>query len=439
MLRIITFLLLAGAALYNFELQTAVALVVLLLLIFVQAGYLSSHIRTVKKNPPVDSNQVAELLSEIEREATAEKAQSRPVKAVNQHIEPEVFKQFQENLDRSKIDQSAKKQEADVVLSLSRKQKKAPVKTTTKTQNKPTSKSSKTVGKAKESGYKRYGVNKNKKAETTKKTELGTVDVGSIDALFDDIDEGSGEQFSRGTVTPNPRKSMVTSTAIKNTHSPLIAKEELSSDDLKPDKKSMEKEVDLILSVGEKSIKAQDYGVALQKVQHWLQTNDKNSASTEQLKAILLLKIDCELGLQQFDSAAKTGQDILKHYFSPVDEKALVQVELWNKKFIAAKKQSLALHFLFTALNDYRIRNNDLKLDQTYIQIEKAYQQLEDWPRMIQTLQNHINIKKNLKDYEGQLSLLDHLGKLLYDQGDAKGSKRCYEQSIAIKNQMVKT
>jgi hypothetical protein len=77
-------------------------------------------------------------------------------------------------------------------------------------------------------------------------------------------------------------------------------------------------------------------------------------------------------------------------------------------------------------------------MDTIYQEIEAAYRQMEDWPRLIQTLQNHLSIRKTLKDHTGQLDLLDHLGKLLYDQGDAASSKKCYERRLVIENEMAK-
>ena len=61
---------------------------------------------------------------------------------------------------------------------------------------------------------------------------------------------------------------------------------------------------------------------------------------------------------------------------------------------------------------------------------------MEDWPRLIQTYQNHLSIKKMLNDHQGQLEIYDHLGKLQYDQGDAEGSKLSYEESMSIKKQI---
>ena len=75
-------------------------------------------------------------------------------------------------------------------------------------------------------------------------------------------------------------------------------------------------------------------------------------------------------------------------------------------------------------------------MDEIYQEIETAYEQMKDWPRLTQTYQNHLSIKNSLKDYEGQLELLDLLGKLLFDQGDAEGSRKCYEQRLAIENRL---
>ena len=91
---------------------------------------------------------------------------------------------------------------------------------------------------------------------------------------------------------------------------------------------------------------------------------------------------------------------------------------------------------MFTALNEYRQLHDHFKMDVLYDEIEIAYRQSEDWPRLIQTYQNHLSIKKVLKDYVGQLDLLDHLGKLLYDQGEEDKSRKCYEQRLVIENEM---
>ncbi len=345
-----------------------------------------------------------------------------------------MFKQFQQNLDSSKTEH-AKDQEEEVVLSLSSPKKKRPK------ENTSLNKKAKSKAKTAASGYGRYKKGSKKPDHKGgEQPEIETINVDSIDSLFDDMNESSDQNTNLGSVKPKPRKK-VKGASEKDpliTIPPLTAKEVLTSHDLEPDQETKEEEAGLVLSAVKKSIKSKKYDEAVKTVRHWLQSDNTDSAPSEQVKNILLLKVECEIGLQNFNDAAKTGQLILKKYFTPIDDESLEQIEQWNEKFISAKKQEQALHFLFTTLNEYRIRNDDVKMDQIYMHIEAAYEQMEDWPRLIQTLQNHMGIKKNIKDFEGQLSLLDHLGKLLYDQGDAQGSKRCYEQSIAIKSQMVK-
>jgi len=107
-------------------------------------------------------------------------------------------------------------------------------------------------------------------------------------------------------------------------------------------------------------------------------------------------------------------------------------IEIFKKE----KKYSLALPFLFSVLNEYRQFGNHKRMDEIYNEIEQGYRDQQDWKRLIKTYQNHLTIKKLLKDFKGQLKLLDHLGKLYYDQKNADGSKECYEQSIAIKAEM---
>jgi len=444
-LQILTVAIFVGGVLYSLELEVALGIIALLFLVTAQILFLVARTKVTRNAPPIDSKHIADIINKIKKSPTIQEPTPEPFEPTEEKISSDIFSKFQQNLDqstpRAPIKAKAPEEENEVIVSLSSKRPIVPKKAATLEPALPRREAPKQAVPA----YNPYSkVSKPAlKPAPVAKAPIDDIDVGSIDSLFDDIQEPSQPKPKRPPVTPSQRKQLkevqeAGAAPELNSPVPLISKEILTSEDFEVNPLNEKKETEMVLSLVKKSLKAENYQEGLKTIQQWLQTSARNNAPAEQIREVLQLKGDCEFALQLFEEASKSWQILAKKYFKGGDASSLKLLEDWNRKFIDLGQQKFALHFLFTSLNEYRHRDNYTEMDQTYLQIETGYEQLKDWARLIQTIQNHMAIKKIIKDYAGQLSLLDHLGKLLYDQGDADGSRKCYEQSIAIKQQMLR-
>ena len=263
-----------------------------------------------------------------------------------------------------------------------------------------------------------------------------------MDSIFDNIAEPekmpSANMVAKTKIDPQTIIRKMEDIAQKSASrkgGALIPNERLTSEDFDGSIKVLENEAEMVLSVASKAYRDESYEEGLATIRKWFQNSYKYNTQAKQNGDLLKLKADCEFALLRYEEAADTYQEYFTKHLKSGDGDYMEFLDGLVDRFTLAMQQHYAVPFYFTALNEHRKVQNHGKMDWIYSQIETAYRNTEDWARLIQTYQNHISIKKMLKDYEGQLDILNHLGKLQYDQGDAAGSKKSYELSIAIKNE----
>ncbi len=417
----------------NWELETKLALVGLIFLLAVQLQFITS--RTHKKGARPKSSTSRKVPTARRKESLAKEQANSSDKAIN----PNVFSQFQKNLTQSSDSDLGKpEEENDVILSLSSKSK--------------TKLKEKTASSTKVPPPKNKTALPTTKKKNTAKTVKGLKDkipVTSIGGMFDDIKETP--EVSSGRVDPvklPPKKLGKLSLPSDSNKQPdadepsmappLTSQEILTSSDFEADGSGTKDAAEITLSMAQNYYQKKEYEKSLSALRQFFNAPDQKPVEADMMVKLTLLKSDCEFDLDQFEKASKTQQELFATYVDKQHPQHLEFLEQIIKRYIEAEQQQYVVHFLFTALNEFRQLHEFDKMDEIYGEIETAYHQLEDWPRLTQTYQNHLAIKKTLKDFSGQLGILDHLGKLLYDQGDDEGSRKCYEQRLSIENQMEK-
>jgi tetratricopeptide (TPR) repeat protein len=424
--QIIIILCFLGGIFWVFDDWKAAMMVNLLVVLLVtQILFLSSKL-TIKKNKPnLDGEKIANMISTIKgapvkKQLVKKKKKKKPTKKEDTQIDPNVFSKFQNNLKDSQKNRGDDAIEGeDVVLSLSSKSKKGSAKSNL-------SKSGEHLKKTLESGKLKPKMNRLKKGGKIK------VPTENIDSIFDDMKDAENDKqksVSKKDAIVNKQNDKGKISKIKP---PLISNEMLSSKDFKV----LENEAEMVFNAAEKTYRSGNFEEALSSIMRWFQSNYKYNTKASHNKDLAKLKADCEFSLLRYKTAAESYQDYFKRYCKQSDEDYLHTLDDVIDNFSLSIQQKYAIQFMFTALNEHRQTGNQVRMDGIYKEIEQAYRQMEDWPRLIQTYQNHLSIKKMIKDHQGQLEILDHLGKLQYDQGDAAGSKQSYEESMAIKNQI---
>lgn len=360
----------------------------------------------------------------------------------SEKIDSTLFSKFQENIDQSEKERGVIDQtEGDVVVSISSKGKKAT------SRKKPVTSAQKVVPANKVPAGRspdetRVAPPKTGKIQqSSPKQDNQSVPEVPIGSLFDDVQEPLANAENEAVVPDKPREKTIEPPPVIEPEEaePLMAHEVLTSDDLQADEaEDIQDEAELILSVAQKQYQAGEYKDSISTVNQFLGESLTKLSDTTFVQKLIQLKGDSEFQLKQYDKASKTWHEIFQKHLTKKESGFIPLLEETIAKFKKVNQQQYSVHFLFTALNEYRQSQNLQKMDETYGDIEDGYHQQEDWKRLIQTYQNHLTIKKTLNDFAGQLDILDHLGKMLYDQGDAEGSRKCYEQRLAIETQMNK-
>lgn len=417
----------------NWELETKLAIIGLIFLLTVQLQFIIS--RTHKKGARPKSRPSRKLSTARKKESLA-KGQ---IDSSDKAIDPSVFSKFQKNLTQSSASGMGKPdEENDVILSLSSKSKtKLKEKTSTSPQSAPLKKKVALPPASKKSVAKPERDIKDK------------IRVAPIGGMFDDIKETP--EVSSGKVDPvklPPKKlDKLSLPSDTNKHPdadepsmapPLTSQEILTSSDFEADGSGTKDAAEITLSMAQNYYQKNEYEKSLSALRQFFNAPGQKPVHEDMMVKLTLLKGDCEFDLDQYEKASKTQQALFATYVDKQHPQHLELLEQIVQRYVDAQQQQHAVHFLFTTLNEFRQLHEFDKMDEIYAEIETAYHQLEDWPRLTQTYQNHLAIKKTLKDFGGQLDILDHLGKLLYDQGDDEGSRKCYEQRLSIENQMEK-
>lgn len=424
---------------FDFSLELAAALGALIGLTSFQVYYITNRLKVRRPGKTVSWTRPAEELKKVKAERKTAETDTPSSPNV---IQPELFKKFQSNLNRETGAESPPAEpleEQDVVVSISSRsakqaygmpgkaaagtgKKAEPREGETKEKIPPRKVVEPSAGTKKPPGY----------ADESIRDLSKTIKVDPIGSLFDDIQE------PLETKAEQNEKSVDREAEDQNFsgEQPIASNEFLTSKDFEIEPEDLEDSIDLIISTVRKQFEAAKTEDALNTIIRFLQNEGSAYQTSGKTLLLLELKADIEFELEQFSRASKTIQQIFANHVTRNSPDFLPTLEKYINKFNEINRQSNSIHLMFTALNEYRQLHDHSKMDVLYDEIEIAYRQLEDWPRLIQTYQNHLSIKKVLKDYVGQLDLLDHLGKLLYDQGEEDKSRKCYEQRLVIENEM---
>jgi len=93
-----------------------------------------------------------------------------------------------------------------------------------------------------------------------------------------------------------------------------------------------------------------------------------------------------------------------------------------------------ALPLLKDLLNYNRKRNNVSEMDPLYDRIEQAYSSLKNDEELVKTYREHLTIKQQLNDLEGELNLLDLISYYYANTGDQKASNHYQVERKRIKD-----
>jgi tetratricopeptide (TPR) repeat protein len=416
---------------FSFELsaELSVAIGALVVLIALQAFIVFRRINVKRQgNYPEPASRAADVLKSL-RQVSEKSPQST---AGIEKLDSGVFAKFESSLKRhdSKAAATAPAEEPEVIISLSSK---SPVTPATKTApaaalSKPQATQPISVAEQNTINPSTQSVYKKRIASLRKLNK--SIKVEPIGNLFDDVRESL-------VTAPADRLEKVDQPISPN--QPIVANEFLTGKDLALDPDNLQEGIDLVLAMAGKDFKEGRYEESLAAIRQYIQNQNKFNGPLEQLAQLIELKAQNEIELRQYDRASQTLQEVVVKLITKNSPDFLPMLEKYLLLFKAKGQEKHAVHFMFTALNEYRQLHDHVKMDQTYTDIEIAYRQLEDWPRLIQTYQNHLTIKKALTDHQGQLDILDQLGKLLYDQGEEDKSRKCYKQRLVIEKEMERS
>ncbi len=401
---------------FGINLELSIVLGALVVLIAIQSFMIIRRIRIKKSGSIPDAARAASVIQKLKK---ASHTPTTPNPATEK-LDSGVFAQFESNLKRQSTRGKTPpvKEDEDVIVSISSKSAKS-------SSDKP-----ETAAQPAEK-FTSAAISPPSKADHKKRIESlrklnKSIKVDPIGNLFDDVQEN---------LDAKPTDPVGTKQSLETSAQPIAANEFLTGKDLALDPVKKEG-IELVVSMATKEFQEGNYEESLAIIRQYTQDEGKQAESTEQTVQLIEMKANNEFELGQYDRAAQTYQDIVTRLIPKSSPDFLPLLERFIDKFKDVELEKHAIHFMFTALNEYRQMHDHLKMDITYDNIETAYRQTEDWPRLIQTYQNHLSIKKVLKDYEGQLDLLDQLGKLLYDQGEEDKSRKCYKQRLVVEKEM---
>ena len=93
-----------------------------------------------------------------------------------------------------------------------------------------------------------------------------------------------------------------------------------------------------------------------------------------------------------------------------------------------------ALPLLMDLIDYNRKRGNISEMDPLYDRLEKAYSSLKNDEKLVSAYKEHLSIKQELNDLEGELHLLDLISYYYANTGDQKASERYQIKSQRVKN-----
>ena len=93
-----------------------------------------------------------------------------------------------------------------------------------------------------------------------------------------------------------------------------------------------------------------------------------------------------------------------------------------------------ALPLLKDLIEYNRKRGNLSEMDNLYDRIEQAYSSLKNDENLVSAYEEHLKIKKQLDDLEGEQNLLDLISYYYANTGDQEASIRYQDESKRVKN-----
>ncbi|MBU3914442.1 hypothetical protein KKA14_02820, partial [bacterium] len=339
---------------------TNLVIITLVVLIAYQVFFLLRRTRIKGPESLPDAQRAANMIKAIRKSSRQVQQKSDPVSK----IDSQIFSTFQKNLNNSskaKKDKSSDSAEEDeVIVSISEKGRKVEV---------INNESKRDSLKAAAANPIAHSVNsiENLGDKATSKLSIKEVsknmEVAPIGPLFDDIEESleasEANENQTKTVNPGDNKAKI----------PLISHEILTAEDLEPDGKSPKDEADIVLLMARKEFEVERYEETLATLTRYFQTVDYKNDPKNQFVKLFELKADCEFALRQFERSSKTYQEIFKKYIKKDTAGFLTYIEKLIEKFADQQQQQYAVHFMFTALNEYRQHHEHGKMDQTYLEI----------------------------------------------------------------------
>lgn len=458
--QILLFCLLVGLFYYSFSVETASALTLFVALLIAQLAFLVSRIRPVSAPRPkaqsvADPKRAAQLLKSMQAEtaqrqtrvqqaAPAPEPEPVPDEAPSE-IDPGVFSRFQQNLDQSAQAPKPRQKQGqplpsppepegdkqEVVVKLSGK--KAPRPRNPYAQAAPTQPETKET----EPDPARVKLHENKAGKDQEDNRLlDQIPAEPLGDLFDESEEKDTPKLAKAgkKVAPKPRRPQA-ETQVSG--EPLKSQETLDFSALEEEAKAAEEDMGkLQLKAATSALDKQDYPLALRTAMTWLEKEGRKSKDRKKILAFVEVASKALLAEDRYKEDFQLWQSIFGSVVAKKDPDYLPLLEERIHVYTEKGHAAQAVPFLLTALSAYQAQSDHLRMDQTYQALEEAYREQGNGQALAQCYQSHLGVKKSLKDYAGQLKLLDDLGKLLYDQGDQEGSKRAYEESLVVRGQM---
>jgi len=495
--KILLFLFFAAVTAFTFETEQAVGIILLVSLVMAQLWFLSKRIKRTTSTADITANtartasvikgladQSKKRRQQIISQAAAATAATAtppaptrkpraPRKMVTpvaveetQPIDPSLFSKFQQSLDQTDDDPFETDEAADVVVNLSKTAPKATAKAAAQPPIKPVAATKEPTGAgpvkpkmrnpyagaALPPTIKTNGPTLKTAAPTTqmntptlkptpsKETQdnhlMDQVPAEPLGDLFDHIDEVASAKEAAKPVTPKPRRPQQDT---QSGYSPLESNETLDLqgfDDLEAPEGQI---ASLQLKAAEKAVREGQHPKAAEIATEWLKGEGKGNKDLSETLPFIELASKALWQTKDYRGHLKLWESVFGSFVPKNSKEYLPLLEERIDEYVKVDLEEQAVPFLLTALSVYKAQEDHLRMEGVYISLEKAYTRLKDDKALAQCLNGHLGVKRKLKDYPGQLELLDELGKRLYDQGNQKASRQCYEESLVVKQQMAAT
>ena len=198
-----------------------------------------------------------------------------------------------------------------------------------------------------------------------------------------------------------------------------------------------EAESKALLQMAESAYAAKQWSSVYESLQNYFQAlAQMNEEPTVRTRYMFILSC------LQVDNLASIGdhlQPLLRDQTFVKDPDYPLILEEMSQGLEKKQEYSFALLSLQSLLNHHRQQLNRIEMDQVYLRIEKALEMLGEGGRLIKVYENHLEIKRILKDRLGEIELLDAIGTQFYKMGNKEKSREYYEESLQLKNAKQQT